>query len=95
MCKHQVPQSGLVPASTLAGTYGAGAYGAGAYGAYGSLYGSSLPFLPSVFYRTRFSSSKQSWKYKQQQSIEIQKTPIDADCMMYDKRSETKTHNMN
>merc|ERR1712158_295458 len=40
----QVPQSGLVPASTLAGTYGAGAYGAGAYGAYGSLYGSSLPF---------------------------------------------------
>merc|ERR1712083_497173 len=44
----QVPQSGLVPASTLAGTYGAGAYGA-----YGSLYGSSLPFLPSVFYRTR------------------------------------------
>merc|ERR1711934_49729 len=55
----QVPQTGLVPANTLAGTYGTGTYGTGtygtgAYGTYGAgLYGSSLPFLPSVFYRTR------------------------------------------
>merc|ERR1712180_267412 len=40
----QVPQTGVVSASNLASTYGLGNYGT---------YGSSLPFLPSVFYRTR------------------------------------------
>merc|ERR1711971_1512782 len=44
----QVSQPGLVPANTLGGTYGTGTCGTG-----GNLYGSSLPFIPSVFYRTR------------------------------------------
>merc|ERR1712004_74158 len=54
---NQVPQTGVVSASNLASTYGLGNYGT--YGTYssaalnGALYGSSLPFLPSVFYRTR------------------------------------------
>ena len=76
VCNHQVPQTGLVPANTLAGTYGTGTYGTGTYGTgtYGSgiygtgtygtygagLYGSSLPFLPSVFYRTRFQESEKT-----------------------------------
>ena len=55
---NQVPQTGVVSASNLASTYGLGNYGT--YGTYssaalnGALYGSSLPFLSSVFYRTRF-----------------------------------------
>jgi len=54
----QVSQPGLVPANTLGGTYGTGTYGTGTYGkgtygTFGNLYGSSLPFIPSVFYRTR------------------------------------------
>ena len=72
VCNHQVPQTGLVPANTLAGTYGTGTYGTGTYGTgtygtgtygtYGAgLYGSSLPFLPSVFYRTRFPDTEQHW----------------------------------
>ena len=71
VCNHQVPQTGLVPANTLAGTYGTGTYGTGTYGTgiygtgtygtYGAgLYGSSLPFLPSVFYRTRFQESEKT-----------------------------------
>ena len=32
VCNHQVPQTGLVPANTLAGTYGTGTYGTGTYG---------------------------------------------------------------
>ena len=32
VCNHQVPQTGLVPANTLAGTYGTGTYGTGTSG---------------------------------------------------------------
>ena len=52
---NQVPQTGVVGASNLASTYGLGNYGTyGSAALNGALYGSSLPFLPSVFYRTRF-----------------------------------------
>ena len=52
---NQVPQTGVVSASNLASTYGLGNYGTyGSAALNGALYGSSLPFLPSVFYRTRF-----------------------------------------